>query len=66
MCGETVTRNMGRSPFSERFGLKKGLWTPEEDFILINHINKYGHKNWRALPRQAGNSNLNLVLELLC
>ncbi|KAK7355925.1 hypothetical protein VNO80_15189 [Phaseolus coccineus] len=45
---------MGRSPCSERLGLNKGLWTPEEDLILINHINKHGHKNWRALPGKAG------------
>ena len=36
-------------------GLKKGPWTPEEDNILISHIQKYGHSNWRALPKQAGN-----------
>jgi len=35
-------------------GLKKGPWTTEEDRILINHINTYGHSNWRALPKQAG------------
>ncbi|CAJ1968158.1 unnamed protein product [Sphenostylis stenocarpa] len=35
-------------------GLNKGLWTPEEDLLLINHINTHGHKNWRALPREAG------------
>ncbi|XAR61100.1 hypothetical protein NMG60_11034711 [Bertholletia excelsa] len=35
-------------------GLKKGPWTPEEDRILINYINQFGHSNWRALPKQAG------------
>jgi len=35
-------------------GLKKGPWTPEEDQILISYINKHGHGNWRALPKQAG------------
>ncbi|KAL9318619.1 hypothetical protein ACSQ67_015136 [Phaseolus vulgaris] len=54
VCGETVTGKMGRSPCSEGLGLNKGLWTREEDLILINHINKHGHKNWRALPTQAG------------
>ncbi|KAJ1397830.1 SANT/Myb domain [Sesbania bispinosa] len=44
---------MGRAPCCEKTGLKKGPWTPEEDLILINHINTYGHKNWRALPKQA-------------
>jgi len=45
---------MGRAPCCEKMGLKKGPWTTEEDRILINHINTYGHSNWRALPKQAG------------
>ncbi|ESR33467.1 hypothetical protein CICLE_v10005629mg [Citrus x clementina] len=45
---------MGRAPCCEKMGLKKGPWTPEEDRILIVHINKHGHPNWRALPKQAG------------
>ncbi|KAK7345772.1 hypothetical protein VNO77_16383 [Canavalia gladiata] len=45
---------MGRTPCCEKMGLKKGPWTPHEDLILINYINTYGHKNWRALPKQAG------------
>ncbi|KAK7336866.1 hypothetical protein VNO77_17416 [Canavalia gladiata] len=45
---------MGRAPCCEKMGLKKGPWTPEEDRILINYINTYGHANWRALPKQAG------------
>ncbi|OMP03097.1 hypothetical protein CCACVL1_02568 [Corchorus capsularis] len=45
---------MGRAPCCEKMGLKKGPWTPEEDQILINYINQFGHGNWRALPKQAG------------
>ncbi|CAK7327257.1 unnamed protein product [Dovyalis caffra] len=45
---------MVRSPCCEKMGLKKGPWTAEEDQILISHIKKYGHSNWRALPTQAG------------
>ncbi|XP_008447428.2 transcription factor MYB14-like [Cucumis melo] len=45
---------MVRAPCCEKMGLKKGPWTPEEDQILINYINLYGHGNWRALPKQAG------------
>ncbi|KAI3772994.1 hypothetical protein L6452_04190 [Arctium lappa] len=45
---------MVRSPCCEKMGLKKGPWTREEDRILINYINSYGHDNWRALPRLAG------------
>lgn len=46
---------MVRAPCCEKMGLKKGPWTPEEDQILINYIKLYGHGNWRALPKQAGN-----------
>ncbi|XP_020093513.1 myb-related protein Myb4-like [Ananas comosus] len=45
---------MGRAPCCEKMGLKKGPWTPEEDQILISYIQKYGHDNWRALPKLAG------------
>ncbi|XVE65836.1 hypothetical protein DITRI_Ditri08aG0031300 [Diplodiscus trichospermus] len=45
---------MVRAPCCEKMGLKKGPWTPEEDQILISYVQKYGHANWRALPKQAG------------
>ncbi|KAM7253753.1 hypothetical protein ACFE04_031435 [Oxalis oulophora] len=45
---------MGRAPCCEKMGLKKGPWTLQEDQVLINYINLYGHGNWRALPKQAG------------
>ncbi|KAK9993449.1 hypothetical protein SO802_023152 [Lithocarpus litseifolius] len=45
---------MVRAPCCEKMGLKKGPWTPEEDQVLINYIQLYGHGNWRALPKQAG------------
>ncbi|XP_020237170.1 transcription factor MYB53 [Cajanus cajan] len=45
---------MGRSPCCDEIGLKKGPWTPEEDQKLINHVKKYGHASWRALPKLAG------------
>ncbi|CAL5353629.1 unnamed protein product [Camellia sinensis] len=45
---------MVRAPCCEKMGLKRGPWTPQEDHILINYINLYGHSNWRALPKQAG------------
>ncbi|GAV67808.1 Myb_DNA-binding domain-containing protein [Cephalotus follicularis] len=45
---------MVRAPCCEKMGLKKGPWTLEEDHILINFIQLYGHGNWRALPKQAG------------
>ncbi|XP_020595305.1 myb-related protein Zm1-like [Phalaenopsis equestris] len=44
----------GRAPCCEKVGLNRGAWTPEEDMRLIAYITKYGHGNWRALPKQAG------------
>ncbi|XP_047077399.1 transcription factor MYB30-like [Lolium rigidum] len=45
---------MGRSPCCEKMGLNRGPWTAEEDMTLIAHIERHGHSNWRALPKQAG------------
>ncbi|XP_022761151.1 transcription factor MYB15-like [Durio zibethinus] len=45
---------MVRAPCCDKMGMKKGPWTPEEDQILISYIQKNGHANWRALPKQAG------------
>ncbi|XP_020222186.1 transcription factor MYB13 [Cajanus cajan] len=45
---------MVRAPCCQKMGLKKGPWTPEEDQILMSYIQKYGHGNWRALPKLAG------------
>ncbi|KAJ1280042.1 hypothetical protein BS78_04G202200 [Paspalum vaginatum] len=45
---------MGRAPCCEKMGLKRGPWTPEEDRILVAHVERHGHSNWRALPKQAG------------
>ncbi|CAI9756525.1 unnamed protein product [Fraxinus pennsylvanica] len=45
---------MGRAPCCGKNGLKKGPWTPEEDQILIDYIQKNGYGNWRTLPKNAG------------
>ncbi|XP_057425335.1 transcription factor MYB30-like [Lotus japonicus] len=45
---------MVRAPCCEKMGLKKGPWAAEEDEILTSYIQKHGHGNWRALPKQAG------------
>ncbi|KAJ9681535.1 hypothetical protein PVL29_020418 [Vitis rotundifolia] len=45
---------MGRTPCCDKRGLKKGPWTPEEDQILVDYINKNGHGSWRSLPKNAG------------
>ncbi|WRX25458.1 SANT/Myb domain - like 10 [Theobroma cacao] len=47
-------QSMARAPCCEKMGMKKGPWTPEEDRILISYIQRHGHGNWRALPKQAG------------
>ncbi|GLJ33264.1 hypothetical protein SUGI_0669320 [Cryptomeria japonica] len=45
---------MGRAPCCDKIGVKKGPWNPQEDRILIDFICRNGHRNWRALPKQAG------------
>lgn len=45
---------MGRTAWGDESGLKKGPWTPEEDRILVDYIQKHGHGSWRALPKLAG------------
>ncbi|GAA0158115.1 homeodomain transcription factor [Lithospermum erythrorhizon] len=45
---------MGRIPCSDKNGLKKGPWTPEEDQKLIDYIKEHGYGNWRTLPKNAG------------
>lgn len=52
---ETRIIIMVRAPCCDKVGLKKGPWTSEEDQILISYIQNYGHDNWRALPKHAGN-----------
>jgi hypothetical protein len=51
---EQTGMGKGRAPCCAKVGLNKGSWTPEEDMRLIAYIQKYGHANWRALPKQAG------------
>ncbi|KAK4421755.1 Transcription factor [Sesamum alatum] len=44
---------MVRGPSCEKIGLRKGPWSPKEDKILVAHIQRHGHANWRELPKQA-------------
>ncbi|ESW21307.1 hypothetical protein PHAVU_005G060000 [Phaseolus vulgaris] len=44
----------GRAPCCDKTQVKRGPWNPAEDLKLIAFIQKYGHENWRALPKQAG------------
>ncbi|THU54836.1 hypothetical protein C4D60_Mb11t00260 [Musa balbisiana] len=45
---------MVRAPCCQKVGLKKGPWSPEEDQLLMDYVQRHGHANWRALPKQAG------------
>lgn len=45
----------GRAPCCDKSQVKRGPWSPAEDLKLIAFIQKFGHENWRALPKQAGN-----------
>ncbi|XP_010551746.1 PREDICTED: transcription factor MYB86-like [Tarenaya hassleriana] len=45
---------MGRHPCCYKQKLRKGLWSPEEDEKLLNHIAKYGHGSWSSVPKLAG------------
>ncbi|XP_073049274.1 transcription factor MYB63 [Primulina eburnea] len=44
----------GRAPCCDKSKVKKGPWSPAEDLRLVNFVQKNGHSNWRALPKQAG------------
>nr|GMD30060.1 transcription factor MYB15-like [Ipomoea batatas] len=45
---------MVRGPCVDKNGLKKGAWSEEEDDKLRAYVLRYGHWNWRQLPRFAG------------
>ncbi|KAL5709043.1 hypothetical protein ACHQM5_019772 [Ranunculus cassubicifolius] len=38
----------------QKTGLRRGSWTVEEDRLLSTFIKRYGHLNWRELPKYAG------------
>ncbi|KAG1342497.1 Myb-related protein [Cocos nucifera] len=45
---------MGRPPYCDKGGVKKGPWTPEEDLILVSYIQEHGPGNWKAVPTNTG------------
>ncbi|KMZ74575.1 hypothetical protein ZOSMA_125G00380 [Zostera marina] len=46
---------MGRAPCCDKANVKKGPWSPEEDFKLKTYIEEHGTGgNWIALPRKIG------------
>ncbi|KAF5725729.1 putative Myb domain protein 5 [Tripterygium wilfordii] len=42
------------TPCCNKVGIKRGPWTPEEDELLTNYINREGEGRWRTLPKKAG------------
>ncbi|XP_050367638.1 transcription repressor MYB5 [Argentina anserina] len=49
-----VSSSSSKTPCCVKVGLKRGPWTPEEDELLANYINKEGEGHWRTLPKRAG------------
>ncbi|VAH27617.1 unnamed protein product [Triticum turgidum subsp. durum] len=45
---------MSKRPGGTKKRLKRGLWSPEEDEKLMNHIAKYGNGCWSSVPKIAG------------
>uniref|UniRef100_A0A5B6YRW9 Putative Myb-like protein P n=1 Tax=Davidia involucrata TaxID=16924 RepID=A0A5B6YRW9_DAVIN len=52
--GGSSTKSMVKTACCSKVGLKRGPWTPEEDEVLANYINKEGEGRWRTLPKRAG------------
>ncbi|KAG6520438.1 hypothetical protein ZIOFF_017494 [Zingiber officinale] len=48
------TLAMGRHPCCHEQKLRKGLWSPDEDAKLTEHVIKYGHGCWSSVPKLAG------------
>lgn len=42
-------------------GVRKGMWSKEEDDLLRTCIQRYGEGKWHLVPQRAGN-NINLYL----
>jgi transcription factor MYB, plant len=57
-------RGMARRTSGPKKKLRRGLWSPEEDDKLVNHIAKYGHGCWSSVPKLAGSSGIGLLAEL--
>ncbi|KAK1678579.1 hypothetical protein QYE76_039427 [Lolium multiflorum] len=45
---------MSKRSFGPKKRLRRGLWSPEEDEKLMNHIAKYGNGCWSSVPKIAG------------
>ena len=49
-------RHAGSGAAAAQHKLRKGLWSPEEDEKLYNHIIRYGVGCWSSVPKLAGMS----------
>ncbi|KAD3642046.1 hypothetical protein E3N88_31270 [Mikania micrantha] len=49
-----LKKKMVRAPCFDKNGIKKGAWSEDEDNRLRAYIHRYGHPNWRELPKLAG------------
>lgn len=52
---------MVRPPSFDSNGMKKGAWSEDEDNKLRAYIMRYGHWNWRLLPKYAGKSSASII-----
>lgn len=43
---------------------KKGLWTEEEDRILLEYIRVHGRGKWNRIPKVTGNQETKLIYDL--
>ncbi|KAH0708196.1 hypothetical protein KY290_009687 [Solanum tuberosum] len=43
--------------------LRRGPWTVEEDFILMNYISHHGEGRWNSLSRCAGGQKLRNICQ---
>ncbi|CAN4104873.1 unnamed protein product [Withania somnifera] len=45
---------MVRTAFIDKNGIKRGAWSEDEDNKLRTFVERFGHPNWRQLPKYAG------------
>jgi hypothetical protein len=60
-----IIMGKGRAPCCDKSQVKRGPWSPAEDLKLIAFVQKFGHENWRSLPKQAGISMIYLSMCVL-
>ena len=60
------TWEMGRHSCCYKQKLRKGLWSPEEDEKLYNHIMRFGVGCWSTIPKQAGEFSLSFSFPFSC